>query len=136
MDAALVRRLQDQEIHARLVNWGRWLRADNTFAALGFPKFDPVFARSTPGPSIADLDAQHLEHVISTLAGWDASRGPLYAFILKIEYAERPGHALPPAEVRAEYVRRRFNRKCARSTYYGHLASARRAVFHLAGPRR
>lgn len=135
MNRDLIRKLKDQEIHARLINWGRWLRQDDTFDRLGFPRFVPFIQAPSNSVTVADADAEHIEFVISTFAGMKGTRGPLYAFILKIEYAERPGHALPPPEVRAEHVRKRFNRRCGRSTYYSHLANARRAVMLWADER-
>lgn len=136
----LVLKAEKQQTHARLINWGRWLKYDNTFAKLGYPKHAPFVFIPYKGKMIADLDAEHIEFIVSTLAvaGRNSPElcrdGLLHSFILKIEYGETIREKKRPVADRAEDVRRRFNRPCSEKTYYYHLARAKRAVRLLAGP--
>jgi len=134
-DHALAARLQKEEIHIRLLNWGRWHRADDTYLRLGYPR-GPAFALvRTKGRVIADLDAQHIEWVISTMNVSEVIKwGRLHAFVLKVEYIEHDEKDMPHVSQRARDVRRRFKRRCAESTYYQHLNKARQRVHILADP--
>ncbi len=134
----LARRIEDDEIHVRLVNWGNWLRYDNTYARLGYPSQAPFVFSPRKGHLVADNDAEWIEEIVSTLyIRPDFSpRGHVYAFILRVEYAEHPDRQVPHVSQRAEDVRRRFRRRCSESTYYQHLAKARLAVQSFAGPMR
>lgn len=134
--AQLKKKLEDDEVHARLINWGRWLRFDDTLYRLGFPHEAPFVFSPRKGGVIADIDAEHIEWIVSSLAVSNIGNGMLYAFILKIEYAEKPEGMIGPVETRAADVRRRFKRPCAISTYYYHLAKAKQAVKILADPRK
>lgn len=123
------------EIDARLINWGRWLRHDQTIRRLGYPWKSPFVFSPSKGAAIADLDAEHIEWVISSLdvAGRQGfGKGMLYAYILRLEFAERDGDHLPPVGDRAKDVSRRFKRPCGERTYYYHLAAAKRLVAVLA----
>ena len=138
--AKLKKKLNGQEQEVRLVNWGRWHRHDDTLARLAYPTWPQIMRLYWPapgGPAVAELDAEHLEHVISTLDiagrggfGW----GELYAFCLRIEYIERPTDKQRPPSERARFVREKFKRPCAVRTYHHHVQNAKRAVFALAGP--
>jgi len=130
----LAERLIKDEINARLTNWGRWLRYDSTYAKLGFPSQSPFIFSPSRGVLVADLDAQHIEWIVSTLCMCGYPRCLLHAFILRVEYAERPNNAMPHVSQRAADVRKRFKRPCAESTYYQHLAKAKKAVQLLAEP--
>ena len=57
LDAEAFRRIEDDEIHVRLVNWGNWLRYDNTFARLGYPSQAPFVFSPRKGHLVADNDA-------------------------------------------------------------------------------
>lgn len=128
------RKLEEDEIDARLKNWGRWLRYDDTLARLGLPTQSPWVFSPRKGGMIADLDAEHMEWVITCMYCSGLDYPHLHAFILRVEYAEHPEGQVPPVSQRAADVRRRFKRPCAERTYYHHLANARRAAFVLAGP--
>ena len=134
MPHKLIRKLKDDEIHARLLNWGSWLRWDNTIARLGYPTQCPFVFSPRKGAMVADIDAEHIEWIVSSLHVSELPLGVLYAFVLKVEYAERPDKAVPHVSQRAGDVRRRFRRPCAERTYYHHLAKAKRAVTMFAGP--
>lgn len=134
--ARLKKKLEDDEVSARLINWGRWLRFDDTLYRLGFPHEAPFVFSPRKGGVIADLDAEHIEWVISSLAVSNIGNGRLYAFILKVEYAEKPEGLIGPVSTRAEDVRRRFKRPCAERTYYHHLEKARDTIKLLADPRK
>jgi len=129
-------KLHMQEIHVRLLNWGRWLRWDSTIARLGYPTEAPWVFSPRRGQLIADLDAEHIEWVVSTMyISKDFSPlGHLHAFILRVEYAERSEDEMPAVEQRAEDVQRRFKTPCHKSTYYNHIIEAKKMVFSLAGP--
>ena len=123
----------DEEITARLLNWGIWNNRR------GLPKFNypsyveimrkyfPADGRFEPD----DIDAQHLEDIISTLNvagrggfGW----GDIYAFTLKLEFIEFGR----PRESKAEHVRRKFDCPCSERTFRHHLYRAKRAVWAFA----
>ena len=124
----LTDKLNNDLIHTRLLNWGRWLRNDSTFARLGYPSHAPYLVSPSKGKLIAALDAQHIEYIVSTLAVSGIDRAVLYAFILKVEYAERKNNEIPHVSQRAKDVRRRFKCPCAERTYYHHLNKAKQAV--------
>ena len=130
----LAERIQRDEIHVRLINWGSWLRHDSTFSKLGYPSQAPFIFSPSKGVLIADLDAAYIEWIVSTLHMSGFERGLLYAFILKVEYAERSEGKVPHVSQRAKDVSRHFKRPCAERTYYHHLANAKKAVQMLAGP--
>jgi len=128
----LAAKIADLEINARLINWGRWLRWDSTIARLGYPTQCPFVFSPRKGKMIADLDAEHIEWVVSSLymagtkPGFELSL--LYAFVLRVEFAERPENSQPHVSQKAEDVRRRFKRPCAERSYYRHLYNAKLAV--------
>lgn len=132
----LVHRYEMDEVHGRLLNWGRWLRYDNTIARLGYPTQSPFVFSPHKGKVIADLDAVHIEFIISSMyiSGDFSPLGMLYAFILRVEYAEHPDNRMPHVSQRAQDVRRKFKRPCAERTYYHHLEKAKLMVSALAGP--
>ena len=134
MDLATKRKTELETIHVRLLNWGKWLRYDDTLAKLGYPTQAPFVFSPRKGGTIADPDAEHMEFVVSSLMVSGFGDGELFAFILKVEYAERPEHMLGPVVVRARDVSRRFRRPCSERSYYRHLTRAKIAVHHLAGP--
>jgi hypothetical protein len=121
----------DERMHGRLINWGRWLRADNTLKQLDYPSACPFVFSPPRGGTLDDLDAEEIEWVVSSLA-CGGGRGALHAFVLRIEYAERPDGQMPPVQVRARDVARKYKQRCSRSTYYNLLRDARKAVALLA----
>lgn len=129
---ALRSKVIDDRMHARLLNWGRWLRYDSTIARLGYPWKSPFVFSPSKGQAIADLDAEHIEWVVSSLACSDIGRGRLLAFVLKVEYAERPDGQLPAVEQRAKDVSLAWKMPCSRRGYYNLLSQARAAVSALA----
>jgi len=134
MTSILAKRLLAEEIEARLINWGKWLQSDNTYRRLGYPSKPPFTVEPTRGSVIAENDAEWIAYVISTCAMWDFGRSRLYAFVLKVEYAERAGKKIPHVSQRAADVRKHFKMPCAESTYYKHLNKAKEMVQLLAGP--
>jgi hypothetical protein len=121
----------DEELHGRLLNWGRWLRYDDTVSQLGYPKKCPFTFSPSRGGMVADIDAQHIEHVVSSLdmAGRGGfGHGWMYAFILRVEYAEKPDGLMGPVSERAKDVSRRFKTRCSQRQYYNLLYRARRMV--------
>ena len=142
MNSAIARKLEADEVHVRLLNWGRWLRYDSTYARLGYPSQAPFLFTPRKGALIASLDAQYIEDIVSDLyvSGLERPeewpKNLLYAFILRVEYAEKPEALMGTVADRAKDVRKRFRRPCAESTYYGHLANAKIAVSMLSGPMR
>ena len=130
----LKRKLKADEIHARLLNWGRWLRYDPDMAKLGYPRKSPFVFSPTRGTMIADIDAEYIEYIVSTLNVSKFGRGELHAFILRVEYVEHEESHMPHASQRARDVRRRFRLPCAERTYYKLLEKAKAAVDALAEP--
>ena len=130
---ALVERIHRDTIGARLENWGKWGRHDDTFARLGYTKQPISQYAASRGQLIAALDAQYIEWIISTLwmSGYDIAMR--HAFVLKVEY-ERNDGAVPHVSQRAKDVRRKLRCRCADSTYYAHLKEAKRAISLLAEP--
>ena len=121
----------------RLENWGRWTRRGSA-PGLGLPTWGSLYNQFIPDQSnsitVNDLDAQKIEHVISSLDvagrggfGW----GELWGAVLRIEYSERDSKNQRPVAVRAKHVSRKFKRPCAARTYYHHLQNATRAVFQF-----
>ena len=126
----------EKEILARLNNWALWSSIG------GFPNLDPpayveVMSeyfpsehRSTP----YDKDAEHLEHIISTLdiagrngQGW----GDIYRFILKQEFLEHER----PQILKAQNVKRWLRvESYTQRTYRNHWYAAKKAVFMYADP--
>lgn len=120
---------------ARLINWGLWSKYGG-FPKLNYPawieimrEYFPADARTMPD----DIDAEHIEHVISTLnivgrrgLGW----GEVYQFILKMEYIE---HGRPQI-AKAEHVRHKFKQPCSDRTYRYHFYKAKRAIHAFANP--
>lgn len=134
MNSKLAQKLKDEETDARLINWGKWLRSDNTYQKLNFPSKAPFTVEPTRGSTINEIDAEWIAHVISTLAMSNLGRSDLYAFVLKVEYVDSSGNKPPHVSQRAADVRKRFKMPCAESTYYKHLSKAKRLVQYLAGP--
>ena len=126
-DAKLKQKLQLQEIDARLVNWGNWSRHDGS--RLGLPTKSTFVASSRWGPMLAELDAIHIEDVISTLHLSGYKQPMFHNYILKVEYLFRDDDRQPPVSVRAAYVRKKYNMPCAESTYYKHLSAAKTSVY-------
>ena len=132
-------KLNKQEVEARLSNWGRWNRQRiNPQSYTTWQQLYSFFFGAAAWRVAADIDAQHLEDVITTLDL--ASRSGLfkwprlYCFVLKLEYAERPESKQRPASERAKDVSRKFKRPCAESTYYQILARSKQMLFTFADP--
>lgn len=131
-DAKLKMKLQLQEVDARLVNWGKWLRSDSTLMKLGYPSQAPFVFSPRKGSMIADLDAEHIEWVVSSLHLSGYPRPILHRFILLTEYALRATGATPVSE-RAKRVRKAFKMSFSERSYYRHLAEAKRMVMVWSG---
>ena len=136
MTQKFVERWHADEIHTRLVNWGTWLRQDNTYSKLGYPDQSPFIFCARKGNLIADLDAQHIEMIVSTLYMRDdfSQAGSISAFILRVEYAERNEQSQPHVSQKAHDVKSKYNCRCGRSTYYDKLKTAKATIRMLAGP--
>lgn len=133
--AKLVEKWHRDEIHTRLVNWGTWLRYDNTYSKLGYPDQCPFVFSPRKGHLIADLDAFWIENIVSTLYLRDdfSELGSKYAFILRVEYAERDEQSQPHVTQKAEDVKRKYNCAMGRSWYYENLKNAKRMMRMWAG---
>lgn len=135
----LQRKLESETINLRLENWGRWSRQPTT--PQKYPTWGQIFKRflgEPPSLSVAELDAQHLEEIITTLkllgqAKW-GYLNDLTAFILRVEFAERGDNYQRPVSERARDVSRHFQRRCRSSTYYSMLARAKHVISVLANP--
>ena len=123
-------------IHTRLVNWGTYLRLDNTFSKLGYYDQQPFIFAPRKGHLIADLDAHWLEFVVSTLFIRDdfSETGSRAAFLLRVEYAERGEDEQPHVSQKAHDYRAKYNCRCGRSSYYNKIKEAKRMVRMFAGP--
>jgi hypothetical protein len=141
MQAKLRQRLEKDEWEARLINWGLWHSVDNTFRRLDYPRWYEILKKfygiESSGLQLAELDAEHLEDIISTLDmagrggfGW----GTLWAFVLKLEYIEGAPYRHPTLSQKAKDVSRKFCRPCSERSYQRHLYNARCAVFEFADP--
>lgn len=132
----LADKLNMEEIHMRLVNWGNWLRWDSTIARLGYPDQSPFVFSPRRGQMIADLDAIHIEWIVSTMyiSRQFSPMGHLYAFILRVEYAERSDSSARARAHLADDVSRRFKIRCAERTFRHHLLNAKKTLAALAGP--
>lgn len=126
------------ERQARLRNWGRWARSGNH--GLGYSTWAQVLKHYLGDPSrgqtVDELDAEILEHCISTLDLIGRAEGSLLevqAFVLRLEYVETPDSRHPAQEQKAKDVSRKFKRPCSTRTYRQHLYNARKAVFTLIG---
>ncbi len=118
----------DSELHGRLLNWGRYLRSDNTYYKLDYPHRCPFTVEATHGETIFELDADHIESIVSAFATCEFPVSNQYAFVLKVEYAERSDSFLAPVAIRARDVSRRYGIKCSERGYYSMLYMARKAV--------
>ncbi len=134
MTSKLEKRLMDEETKARLINWGRWLRSDDTYYKLNYPSKAPFTVEPVRDSVINDIDAEWIAYVISTLAMSNLGRSDLYAFVLKVEFVDAVGKKTPHVSQRAADVRKHFKWPCAESTYYKHLGKAKELVQLLAGP--
>ncbi len=124
----------DDELHARLLNWGRYLRSDDTYYKLDYPHRCPFVMDPTKGLTVSELDADHIESIVSTFAICGYAVSEENAFVLKVEYAEKSDCFMGPVEERAHDVRRRYGIKCCVATYYELLKRARVAVNALVEP--
>jgi hypothetical protein len=92
-------------------------------------RYFPQATHITPN----DIDAQHIEDIISTLdiAGRKGmGLGEIWAFVCRLEYIEYDR----PRSVKAEHVRRKYNRSCSERTFRYHLYNAKRAIYVFASP--
>ena len=129
----LAEKLKQQELDARLLNWGRWLRS-GAKPKLGYPGQSPFVVSPSRGSTIAELDAQHIEDIVSSLYVSGLPRANLQAFILRVEYVEKPTGQMPHVSQRAADVRRKYKCRCGERTYYNHLAKAKKMVEMFADP--
>jgi hypothetical protein len=130
----LAQKLMDEETEARLINWGKWLRSDNTYQKLNFPSKAPFTVEPVRGSVINDVDGEWIAHIVSTLSMSNLGRASLYAFVLKVEFVDAAGKKKPHVSQRAADVRKHYKMPCAESTYYKHLGKAKELVQLFAGP--
>ena len=106
----------DEELHARLLNWGRWLRQNPS--RLDFPHKVCFMQFPERGYTVDELDAMHIEEIVSTfeIAGLGLSR--FHSAVLKIEYVERADSSMNPVDERAEDVARKFSMPFSVRSYY------------------
>jgi hypothetical protein len=127
---------QNEEITARLINWGLWNRGG--YPNLGTPAFVDIMSEYFPQQThIApdSIDAEHLEYIISSIelgARNDhiGATCSIYPLVLKLEFIEHER----PRELKAEHVRRKYNVRCSERTFRFHLFNAKKAVNLLANP--
>ena len=119
----------DDELDGRLLNWGRCYRDKDT--KLGYPTRVPFMQFASKSELMAELDAAHIENIISSLYMGGLGRSELYAFILKVEYIKKPDSHVSG---RASEVRKEFHCPCAERTYYYHLAKAKQVIELFAEP--
>lgn len=124
----------DKIMHGRLLNWGRFLRSDDTYYKLDYPHIVPFIMLPTPGKTISEVDAEHIEYIVSTLAICEYKLPREHAFVLKVEYAEKGENFIGPVAERAKDVSRRYGIKCSVRGYYNMLYRARQAVDNLSMP--
>jgi hypothetical protein len=134
MISKLAKKLMDEETEARLINWGMWLMADNTYQKLNYPSKAPFTVEPTRGSVINDNDGEWIAHIVSTLSMSNLGRAGLYAFVLRVEFVDAVGKKTPHVSQRAAKIRKHFKKSCAESTYYKHLGKAKELVQLLAGP--
>lgn len=126
---------QDQEARARLENWGRWSRTGKP--RLGLPSKAAFISDPSPGATVMELDAAHIEDVIIALDALGKKgfgKCALLHFILIEEYINHSPHDEAPSEVGARKVRKKFQRSFCDSSYRKHFRQARLAVNMLAQP--
>ena len=126
---------QNEEITARLINWGLWNRGG--YPNLGTPAFVDIMSEYFPQAARINpdaIDGEHIEEVISSLdlgnRNGKIGNGTLYAFVLRLEYIEYQR----PREAKAEHVRHKYKRKCSERTFRYHLYNAKRAILMLSNP--
>ena len=127
----------DRQVTARLINWGVWNKGG--FPHLGTPAYVEIMRDYFPQRQLKitpnNLDAEHIEYVISTIElasrhGIIEGAVGIYPLVLKLEYIEYER----PRELKAEHIRRRHDVKCSERTFRYHLSRAKQAVHLLANP--
>ncbi|MBT8448072.1 MAG: hypothetical protein KJO69_00170 [Gammaproteobacteria bacterium] len=116
-----------EQMHLRLMNWGRCYRRN--VVNLGYPSKVPFGVFPSKGGMVDEMDAAKVETVVSSFATAkpdDFSHLPLLAFILKVEYVEK--EKLGDIHDRARDVSKRWGVRCGRTTYRKLLKNARIAV--------
>ena len=134
------RKMQTQERDFRLINWGRWNRAGNN-PNLNYTTWGEMYSlyiANTSGMFIDDIDAQNVEDtVVGLYLGGLNGEYPMthvWMFCLRVEFMEKAEESQRPAEVKAKYVRNKFQRKCSQWAWYKHIINGRNAVFNLSQP--
>jgi hypothetical protein len=138
MMQAVARKVEEQEIMTRLQNWGNWSR-QNPLPRLGFPSSAAGFAKSaSKGILIAVRDAEWIDDIINmlykmrpgTAANYipEYERWPMYAVVMKLDYAEHSIHEVPHVSQRAHDLRKMFSIRCAERTYNHHGEKAREII--------
>lgn len=112
-------------IHGRLLNWGRCFPRNRPDAKLGYPTKVSFVELPSKSFLVAELDGQHIEDIVSSLYVSNLGRATLYAYILKVEYIEKPDSHV---SVRAKEVKKHFKCPCGERTYYSHLENAKKMV--------
>lgn len=120
---------------ARLINWGLWSRFGG-IPKLDYPAWIDIMREFFPAECYTipdEIDAQHMESIISTLdiigrrgKGW----GEVYKHILLMEYRDFGR----PQEAKAENIRDRFKTRCSIRTYQYHFYRVKRAIHYLSSP--
>lgn len=123
-----------EQMHVRLLNWGRWLRLDTGTMKHGYPTQCPFVFSPRRGTMIAELDAEHIEWIISSFAVSNITELQMISFVLKVEYADRAEAYIGPVKERAKDVQRRWKVPCGLTTYHEFLRKGRIAVTMFADP--
>ena len=130
----LPRNKGDKELETRLLNWGNWSR-ENARPRLDYPSRAAGFATSSSKSTlVAEQDAQWIEGIIVMLL-LNAElnpKYPMYAYIMKQDYATQPSHSVSHVSHRAHKVRKVFKRRCADRMYYHHADRAKAIISEFA----
>lgn len=116
----------DNKVHARLLNWGRWLRYD--IGDIGFPHKSPFVIEPSKGAMIEDADAEEIDRVVAGIGASPSKHGKVLAFVLKVEYAERSEAMSTAVEQRAKDVAIKWGIQCSKTKYKELLKEARLCV--------
>ena len=126
----------DEVLHGRLINWGRYLRSDDTYRKLGYPGKCPFTIEPVKGETISEIDAMHIEEIVSSFHASKFKLLPVHGTILKVEYAEKPEGFMGPVKERAYDIGRIYRTRISETRYYEMLSSARFAVSVFVSPLR
>ena len=122
----------DEVMQGRLINWGRYLRPNSN--GLGFPTKVPWMMFPEKCELIDELDALHIEEIVSSFKVARIGLTEVHATVLKIEYLERTDDKMNTVAERAKDVSRIYKMPCSINSYYKLLYQARKAVSVFAEP--